>query len=99
MLVEYLVPADVDAAVRMLGADRAVLAGGTDLYPQHVGRPMTPVIDIGGLADLRGIEATPDGYRIGALTRWADVAGAALPACFDGLRAAASQVGSVQVQN
>ena len=38
MLVEYLVPADVDAAVRMLGDGlRLVLAGGTDLYPQHVG--------------------------------------------------------------
>ena len=43
--------------------------------------------------------ATADAYRIGALTRWADVAGAALPSWFDGLRAAASQVGSVQVQN
>lgn len=100
MLVEYLVPDDVAAAVRMLGAGRVVLAGGTDVYPQHVGRPMTtPMIDIGGLADLRGIDATADTYRIGALTRWADVAGAALPSRFDGLRAAARQVGAVQVQN
>lgn len=100
MLVEYLVPDDVSAAVRMLGAGRVVLAGGTDVYPQHVGRPMTtPMIDIGGLADLRGIDATADTYRIGALTRWADVAGAALPPRFDGLRAAAGQVGAVQVQN
>lgn len=100
MLVEYLVPDDVAAAVRMLGAGRVVLAGGTDVYPQHVGRPMTtPMIDIGGLADLRGIDATADTYRIGALTRWADVAGAALPSRFDGLRDAAGQVGAVQVQN
>ena len=98
--MEYLVPDDVAAAVRMLGAGRVVLAGGTDVYPQHVGRPMTtPMIDIGGLADLRGIDATADTYRIGALTRWADVAGAALPSRFDGLRAAAGQVGAVQVQN
>ena len=98
--MEYLVPDDVAAAVRMLGAGRVVLAGGTDIYPQHVGRPMTtPMIDIGGLADLRGIDATADTYRIGALTRWADVAGAALPSRFDGLRAAARQVGAVQVQN
>ena len=77
-----------------------VLAGGTDVYPQHVGRPLPePVIDIGGIAELRGVDVTADAYRIGALTRWADVADAALPACFDGLRAAASQVGSVQVQN
>ena len=100
MPVDYLVPADVAAAVEMRGAGCEVLAGGTDLYPQHVGRPLTkPVIDIGGLSELRGIEVTPDGYRIGALTRWADVAAAALPACFDGLRAAAREVGSVQVQN
>jgi CO/xanthine dehydrogenase FAD-binding subunit len=100
MLVEYLVPADVDSAVGMLGAGGAVLAGGTDLYPQHVGRPLTtPVIDIGGIAELRGIHSTADAYRIGALTRWADVASASLPARFDGLRAAAIQVGSVQVQN
>jgi CO/xanthine dehydrogenase FAD-binding subunit len=100
MPVEYLVPADVAAAVAMRSAGYTVLAGGTDLYPQHVGRPMTqPVIDIAGLTQLRGIERTADAYRIGALTRWADVADAALPACFDGLRAAAREVGSVQVQN
>jgi len=100
MPVDYLVPADVAAAVEMRGAGCEVLAGGTDLYPQHVGRPLTkPVIDIGGLSELRGIEETPDGYRIGALTRWADVAAAALPGCLDGLRAAATEVGGVQVQN
>ena len=99
MLVEYLVPADVDAAVRMLDDERIVLAGGTDLYPQHVGRPLPPVIDIGGISELRGVDVTADSYRIGALTRWADVADTPLPACFDGLRVAASQVGSVQVQN
>jgi CO/xanthine dehydrogenase FAD-binding subunit len=100
MPLDYLVPADVAAAVEMRGAGCVVLAGGTDLYPQHVGRPLTqPVADIGGLSELRGIEETADGHRIGALTRWADVAAAALPGCFDGLRAAAREVGSVQVQN
>ena len=79
--------------------ERVVLAGGTDLYPQHVGRPLASVIDIAGLSELRGIDVTADAYRIGALTRWADIAVAALPSWFDGLRAAASQVGSVQVQN
>ncbi len=98
--MDYLVPTDVAAAVEMRGAGCVVLAGGTDLYPQHVGRPMTqPVIDIGGLSELRGIEETADSYRIGALTRWADMAAATLPRCFDGLRAAAIEVGSVQVQN
>jgi CO/xanthine dehydrogenase FAD-binding subunit len=100
MPVDYLVPTDVAAAVAMRAAGCAVLAGGTDLYPQHVGRPLTqPLIDIAGLSELRGIEETADAYRMGALTRWADVAAATLPAWFDGLRAAAREVGSVQVQN
>jgi CO/xanthine dehydrogenase FAD-binding subunit len=98
--VDYLVPTDLASAVEMRGAGGVVLAGGTDVYPQHVGRTLTaPVIDIGGLAELRSVERTGDGHRIGALTRWADVAGADLPGCFDGLRAAARQVGSIQVQN
>ncbi len=98
--MDYVVPDDVATAVELRAAGGTVLAGGTDLYPQHVGRPFAgPVIDIGALRELRGIEEQPDGFRIGALTRWADVAGAALPTAFDGLRAAAREVGSVQVQN
>ena len=98
--MDYLVPADVAAALEMRAGGCAVLAGGTDLYPQHVGRPlMQPVIDIGGLSGLRGVQEAADAYRIGALTRWADLAAVALPRCFDGLRAAAIEVGSVQVQN
>jgi CO/xanthine dehydrogenase FAD-binding subunit len=95
-----VVPADVAAALEMRGAGYTVLAGGTDLYPQHVGRPMpSRVVDIGGLTELRGIAETDGGFRIGALTRWADVAAAALPGAFDGLRAAAREVGAVQVQH
>lgn len=100
MIVDYLAPSDVAAALEMRGAGCSVLAGGTDLYPQHVGRSLPqPVLDIGGLSELRGIEGTADGFRIGALTRWADVAAATLPRCFDGLRAAANELGSIQVQN
>ncbi len=98
--MDYLVPTDVAAALEMRGAGGVVLAGGTDLYPQHVGLPMPdPLLDIGALEELHGIERTDDAYRIGALTRWSDVAAASMPGCFDGLRAAALQVGGVQVQN
>jgi CO/xanthine dehydrogenase FAD-binding subunit len=98
-VVTYLVPDDVAAAVEMKAGGSTVLAGGTDLYPAHVGRPMPPsVVDIGGLAELRGISEGADAFRIGALTTWADVAAADLPPCFDGLRAAAREVGGVQVQ-
>ena len=98
--VEYLVPADVGEAADMKGAGARVLAGGTDFYPAHVGRPFVgSVVDIAGLTELRGISIVEGSLRFGALTRWTDVAVAALPSRFDGLRAAASQIGSVQVQN
>lgn len=96
--MDYEVPNDVAAAVELKAGGLTVLAGGTDVYPSHVGRPMPPVVDIGGLSELRGIAAGPDSYRFGALTRWADIVGADLPARYDGLRAAAREVGGVQVQ-
>ena len=98
--VEYFVPVDVAEAATMKGAGAQVLAGGTDVYPVHVGRPFVgSVVDITGLDELHGIEATDRGWRFGALTRWADIAAADLPPCFDGLRAAARDVGGIQVQN
>jgi CO/xanthine dehydrogenase FAD-binding subunit len=100
MPVDYLVPADVATALEMRGAGCVVLAGGTDLYPQRVGRPMpASILDVSRLEELRGIEASADAVRIGALTRWAEVGAADLPRCFDALRQAAVEVGSVQVQN
>ena len=57
------------------------------------------LIDVTRVAGLRGIERAEDGWRIGAATTWGDVARADLPPAFDGLRAAAREVGSVQIQN
>jgi CO/xanthine dehydrogenase FAD-binding subunit len=98
--VDYFVPVDVAEAATMKGAGAQVLAGGTDVYPAHVGRAFVgSVVDIAGLTELHGLEATDRGWRIGALTRWADIAAEDLPPCFDGLRAAARDVGGIQVQN
>ena len=98
--MDYLVPDDLAAAIEMKAAGVSVLAGGTDIYPSHVGRPLpTSVLDLGGLHELRGIAREDGTYRIGALTRWSEFADTALPPCFDGLRAAARHVGGVQVQN
>ena len=49
-------PASIAQAARLLAASRwAVLAGGTDLYPAHVGKPIAlPLLDITGIAELRG---------------------------------------------
>jgi len=99
--MQYLAPVDLDSALAAFADGTwTVIAGGTDFYPARVGRPLTePVIDISGVGGLRGVAVTEDSYRIGALTRWAEIRDADLPRCFDGLRLAAREVGAVQVQN
>ena len=94
-------PASVAQATRLLAARPwAVLAGGTDLYPAHVGRPIAlPVLDISGIAELRGIRGDGAGWTIGATTTWSDVARAPVPPLFAALQAAAREVGGVQIQN
>lgn len=78
----------------------SVLAGGTDFYPLRVGKPLTdPVLDISAISGLRGIRRTGTGWTIGALTTWTDIVRADLPPAFDGLKLAAREVGSIQIQN
>jgi CO/xanthine dehydrogenase FAD-binding subunit len=78
----------------------SLLAGGTDFYPAHVGRPVArPLIDLSRVAGLRGIRRSEAGWAIGATTTWTDVVRAGLPPLFDGLAAAAREVGGVQIQN
>lgn len=80
---------------------RQLVAGGTDHFPARGRAPVTQdIVDLTRLACLRGISQMPDGsFRIGATTTWTDLIRAALPAAFDGLKAAAREVGSVQIQN
>ena len=71
-----------------------VLAGGTDFYPARVGRAIDEdVLDIGGIAALRGISADRAGWRLGATTTWSELIEADLPPLFDGLKQAAREVG------
>ena len=84
----------------LAGGGYRVLAGGTDHYPARVERtPEENLLDISGLAELRGIEVTPRHFRIGAGVTWTDLIRAELPPCFDGLKLAAREVGGVQIQN
>ena len=102
MSARYERPATLAEATRLLAAGGwRVLAGGTDLYPAHVGRPVdAPLLDIGGIAALRGIHAGQDGaWTLGAATTWTDVLRADLPPRFDALRQAAREIGGVQIQN
>jgi CO/xanthine dehydrogenase FAD-binding subunit len=97
----YLQPKSVDEAVQALSENSLfVLAGGTDYYPARVGKPLDDdIIDITGIANLRGITENNDHFHIGALTRWTDLIENSLPDYFDGLRLAAREVGGVQIQN
>ena len=97
----YLRPERLEDALDALGVRAlTVLAGGTDFYPARVGQPLDDdVLDITSVAGLRDIADEGDRWTIGALVTWTDLLRADLPACFDGLRDAAREVGGVQVQN
>lgn len=77
-----------------------VLAGGTDYFPA-LGESAVPdyLLDLTKVAELRGIRITDDVITIGATTTWTDIINAELPAYFKGLKEAAREVGSVQIQN
>ncbi|TIP98961.1 MAG: xanthine dehydrogenase family protein subunit M, partial [Mesorhizobium sp.] len=94
-------PTTIDEALALLGeAPWRILAGGTDFYPTQGAKPFREnVLDINGLAALRGIARTEDHWVIGARTTWTDLVRHPLPAAFDALKQAAREVGSVQIQN
>jgi len=97
----YFRPHSLDEALRTLSSARAsILAGGTDFYPARVGPAVgEDILDITAIDELRGIRESEEGFRIGALTTWSEVATAKLPACFDCLKLAAREVGGRQIQN
>lgn len=97
----YHAPETLEAAFEAMARDGASpIAGGTDWFPSRGDRITgEAMLDVTRLPGFRGITRGPDGWRIGAATRWSDLIRAALPASFDGLKAAAREVGSVQIQN
>ena len=77
-----------------------LLAGGTDVYPARVGKPLDEAwIDITRVSALRGIRQDDAGWWFGTTTTWTDVLRADLPPLFDALKQAAREVGGVQIQN
>ncbi|QIE56092.1 xanthine dehydrogenase family protein subunit M [Pikeienuella piscinae] len=97
----YVAARSLDEAFAALGAEGAiVVAGGTDVFPAHAGKPApSRILDITRIDEMRGIEASAAGWRIGGATRWSEIIAADLPPAFDGLKAAAREVGSIQIQN
>lgn len=98
---QYLRPATLAEALAALTSQRfSVLAGGTDFYPGRVGKPVDgDILDITRVSALRGIRDEGNLFRIGATVTWSELQAATLPSQFDGLKAAAREVGGVQIQN
>ena len=97
----YLQPESLEEALNFLHDDSPLIAAGcTDLFATTEARTLTgPVLDVTRIPDMRGIVRTDTGWRIGGATTWSDVIRADLPPAFDMLKAAAREVGSVQIQN
>ena len=101
----YLRPRRLEEAVAALAdGSVTVLAGGTDLYPARVGRGPgqagdDDILDISALTELRGIADAGEHFRIGALATWTDLLRKPLPPVFAALKAAAREVGGMQIQN
>ena len=100
-MTTYQSPTDLPRAFDLMDQGPvALIAGGTDWFPARGDAPVqTNILDVTGLPGFRAIDRTPQGWRFGAAVRWADIIRADLPPAFDGLKAAAKEVGSVQIQN
>ena len=97
----YARPSTPDEAIALLAEGGwTILAGGTDFYPAQGARPIRDdILDIGAIEALRGIREDKGDIVIGAATSWTEIVRARLPMAFDALKAAAREVGSVQIQN
>jgi len=100
----YHKPSSVAEAVKLLSADpeARAIAGGHTLLPalKHRLNKPTAVVDLTGIAELRGIKRQGDSIVIGALTRHVEVAeNAEVKALIPTLAMMASGIGDVQVRN
>ena len=75
---DYVAPSELGQAVALLqGNPNAVpLAGGVSLIPAMTTRRSAPalLVDLGKIAELRGITVSGDGVRIGATATYAEIA-------------------------
>jgi CO/xanthine dehydrogenase FAD-binding subunit len=97
----YLRPKTLSEAVHALvESGGMLLSGGTDFFPALGDRPFDrAVVDISAVKELKGIHVGGEHIEIGGRTTWSEIIVAQLPSAFDGLKAAASEIGGVQIQN
>src|SRR5829696_8844823 len=105
-MTAYFRPATLAEALALRAErDVEIVAGATDAYPAKANRAgwgvmgHKDVLDITALPGLGRIEDDGNHWRFGCLVTWTDVLRADLPPAFDGLRAAAREIGGVQIQN
>ena len=96
----YTRPSNLDDALGLLAEGARVMAGATDIFPgAGESRLRGNYVDVTTIAALRGVRLQGNAVRIGATTTWSDIVAADLPPAFDALKAAARDVGAVQIQN
>ena len=101
---DYHKAGSVAEAIELLGShpDARLLAGGHSLIPLmrlRLARPAT-IIDIGGVAELKGISINGDTIRIGALTTHGEIASShAMRNANPMMAEAANGIGDPQVRN
>lgn len=97
----YLIPTELEAALISLTRHQTkIVAGSTDVYPaMKQGHTPKSLLDVTRIKELSDITVTAIGIRIGAAVSWSEIVKADLPAAFDGLKQAAKEVGSLQIQN
>lgn len=100
----YVKPASLAEAAKFLAAnpDAKLLSGGMTLIPSMKQRLAQPshLVDIGGLAELKGIEVKGDRLVIGAGTKHIEVArSAVVKKAIPALAALAMEIGDPQVRN
>jgi xanthine dehydrogenase YagS FAD-binding subunit len=102
---ELLQPGSVADAQKILerqGGDAWILAGGMDSFDwlkDRIKRPKV-VVDLSGIAELKGIRATGDGIEIGAMTTLTDIVSHTVVKQEYGLLAQAAElIASPQIRN
>jgi aerobic carbon-monoxide dehydrogenase medium subunit len=102
---EYACPATLAEAVALLASrdgDAKALAGGQSLVPMMAFRIASPslLVDLRKLTDLKRIDISDDGVRLGAMVRWRDIEDdARLDTAHPLLKAAIAHVAHYQIRN
>ena len=101
---DYACPTTLPEAIELLAShdDAKAIAGGQSLVPMLAFRLAQPslLVDLGKLADLRGIRISDAGVTLGAMVRWRDIEDdERLETAHPLLKAAISHVAHYQIRN